>query len=73
MKEADGTTRIVEYHADKHNGFNAVVKNIGHPHHQEDSHHNEGGDHGYSHEVSHQHEGADHGHGHGYSHHGHGW
>ncbi|XP_005184970.1 adult-specific cuticular protein ACP-20 [Musca domestica] len=31
LKEADGTTRIVEYHADKHNGFNAIVKQIGHP------------------------------------------
>ncbi|XP_061397849.1 adult-specific cuticular protein ACP-20-like [Musca vetustissima] len=31
LKESDGTTRIVEYHADKHNGFNAVVKKIGHP------------------------------------------
>ncbi|XP_045446452.1 cuticle protein 19-like [Melitaea cinxia] len=31
--EADGTTRIVEYTADKHNGFNAVVKRIGHARH----------------------------------------
>ncbi|KNC30898.1 hypothetical protein FF38_09298 [Lucilia cuprina] len=30
LKEADGTTRIVEYSADDHNGFNAVVKKIGH-------------------------------------------
>lgn len=29
LKEADGTMRIVEYTADDHNGFNAVVKNIG--------------------------------------------
>lgn len=29
MKEADGTTRIVEYHADPKGGFNAVVKRIG--------------------------------------------
>lgn len=29
--EADGTTRLVEYTSDKHNGFNAVVKNLGHP------------------------------------------
>lgn len=29
LKEADGTTRIVEYKADKHNGFNAVVHKIG--------------------------------------------
>uniref|UniRef100_A0A1I8MDL0 Cuticle protein n=1 Tax=Musca domestica TaxID=7370 RepID=A0A1I8MDL0_MUSDO len=43
LKEADGTTRIVEYHADKHNGFNAVVKNVGHPHHEEIQHHESGG------------------------------
>ncbi|XP_055624318.1 histidine-rich glycoprotein-like [Toxorhynchites rutilus septentrionalis] len=35
FKEADGTTRIVEYTADDHNGFNAVVKNVGHAHHPE--------------------------------------
>ncbi|XP_026751408.1 cuticle protein 19-like [Galleria mellonella] len=33
VAEPDGTTRIVEYTADKHNGFNAVVKRIGHAHH----------------------------------------
>ncbi|XP_053602751.1 cuticle protein 19-like [Plodia interpunctella] len=33
LAEPDGTTRIVEYTADKHNGFNAVVKRIGHAHH----------------------------------------
>ncbi|KAG8237013.1 hypothetical protein J437_LFUL017429 [Ladona fulva] len=35
LHEADGTIRQVEYTADKHNGFNAVVKRIGkavHPH-----------------------------------------
>ncbi|XP_046392095.1 cuticle protein 19-like [Ischnura elegans] len=34
--EADGTIRVVEYTADKHNGFNAVVKRQGkavHPQH----------------------------------------
>ncbi|XP_073843702.1 uncharacterized protein [Musca autumnalis] len=45
MKEADGTTRIVEYHADKHSGFNAVVKNIGHAHHPEVEHHYHDGGH----------------------------
>ncbi|XP_073836509.1 cuticular protein 76Bb [Musca autumnalis] len=35
LKESDGTTRVVEYHADDHNGFNAVVKKIGHAHHPE--------------------------------------
>ncbi|NP_001166644.1 cuticular protein RR-2 motif 126 precursor [Bombyx mori] len=33
LAEPDGTTRIVEYTADKHNGFNAVVKRIGQAHH----------------------------------------
>lgn len=33
LKEADGTTRIVEYHADSHNGFNAVVHKVGTPTH----------------------------------------
>ncbi|GJQ66162.1 hypothetical protein Trydic_g4224 [Trypoxylus dichotomus] len=31
VKEADGTTRIVEYQADGHNGFNAVVHKVGTP------------------------------------------
>lgn len=35
LKESDGTTRVVEYSADDHNGFNAVVKKIGHAHHPE--------------------------------------
>ncbi|KAG5870657.1 hypothetical protein JTB14_001041 [Gonioctena quinquepunctata] len=35
LKEADGTTRVVEYKADKHNGFNAVVHKIGEPQHQQ--------------------------------------
>lgn len=29
VNEPDGTIRIVEYTADPHNGFNAVVKKIG--------------------------------------------
>ena len=33
LDEADGTHRIVEYSSDKKNGFNAVVKKIGHSHH----------------------------------------
>ncbi|KAM7356217.1 uncharacterized protein ACRADG_002021 [Cochliomyia hominivorax] len=32
IKDADGTTRIVEYTADHKNGFNAVVKTVGHAH-----------------------------------------
>lgn len=35
LDEADGTKRVVEYHADKHSGFNAVVKRIGHAYHPE--------------------------------------
>ncbi|KAI9581430.1 putative eggshell protein [Glossina fuscipes] len=31
--EADGTTRVVEYSADKHNGFQAIVKHVGHATH----------------------------------------
>ncbi|XP_073841455.1 uncharacterized protein [Musca autumnalis] len=53
LKEADGTTRVVDYHADGHHGFNAVVKKLGHAHHPETYHHGgwEGGyaDHGYGH------------------------
>lgn len=33
LYEPDGTKRIVDYTADKHHGFNAVVKKIGHAHH----------------------------------------
>ncbi|KAJ0179782.1 hypothetical protein K1T71_004373 [Dendrolimus kikuchii] len=33
VAEPDGTTRVVEYTADKHNGFNAVVKRIGQAYH----------------------------------------
>lgn len=33
LYEPDGTKRIVEYTADKHHGFNAVVKKVGHAHH----------------------------------------
>ncbi|XP_015603546.1 cuticle protein 19 [Cephus cinctus] len=30
LNEPDGTVRVVDYTADDHNGFNAVVKRIGH-------------------------------------------
>lgn len=33
LNEPDGTVRIVDYTADPHNGFNAVVRKIGHPVH----------------------------------------
>lgn len=39
LDEADGTKRVVQYTADKHNGFNAVVKKIGHAHHPQVYHH----------------------------------
>ncbi|OWR50214.1 cuticular proteinRR-2 motif 126 [Danaus plexippus plexippus] len=35
VAEADGTTRLVEYTADKLSGFKAVVKRIGQPYHTE--------------------------------------
>ncbi|XP_062550323.1 adult-specific cuticular protein ACP-20-like [Armigeres subalbatus] len=34
LDEPDGTKRIVEYHADSKNGFEAKVKNIGHAIHE---------------------------------------
>ncbi|KAI4464368.1 structural contituent of cuticle [Holotrichia oblita] len=40
LKEADGTTRIVKYSADKKNGFNAVVIKKGHAVHPEVVHKN---------------------------------
>uniref|UniRef100_A0A1I8P1M2 Uncharacterized protein n=1 Tax=Stomoxys calcitrans TaxID=35570 RepID=A0A1I8P1M2_STOCA len=61
FKEADGTTRIVDYHANGHHGFNAVVKTLGHAHYPEVRHRHgawEGGyalesrDHGYGHATS---------------------
>ncbi|CAH0559097.1 unnamed protein product [Brassicogethes aeneus] len=48
LKEADGTTRIVEYIGDHHNGFQAIVKRIGHAQHP--AHYGHGhGDHGHGH------------------------
>lgn len=31
LVESDGTKRVVQYEADKHNGFNAIVHKIGTP------------------------------------------
>ncbi|XP_071455821.1 adult-specific cuticular protein ACP-20-like [Hetaerina americana] len=45
LHEADGTIRVVEYTADKHNGFNAVVKRQGkavHPQHYAPAFHHGG-------------------------------
>lgn len=39
LVEPDGTKRIVDYTSDKHHGFNAVVKKIGHAHHPHIEHH----------------------------------
>ncbi|CAG4941723.1 unnamed protein product [Parnassius apollo] len=49
LAEPDGTTRIVEYTADKHNGFNAVVKRIGHAQHPQiyNNHYEGAGNFGY--------------------------
>uniref|UniRef100_A0A182J3S9 Uncharacterized protein n=1 Tax=Anopheles atroparvus TaxID=41427 RepID=A0A182J3S9_ANOAO len=33
LQEPDGTERVVEYKSDKHSGFEAVVKKVGHAHH----------------------------------------
>lgn len=44
LKEADGTTRLVEYVAGPHSGFNAVVKRIGHAYHPQ--HYGHGGAYG---------------------------
>ncbi|XP_055645156.1 adult-specific cuticular protein ACP-20-like [Toxorhynchites rutilus septentrionalis] len=57
LYEPDGTKRIVDYTSDKHNGFQAHVKRVGHAHHPEHYGHHEGGEfggksyygHGYGH------------------------
>lgn len=41
LEDPDGTTRIVEYTADPHLGFNAVVKRIGEALHPEYHHHHQ--------------------------------
>ncbi|ALC44758.1 Cpr76Bb [Drosophila busckii] len=72
LKEADGTTRVVEYTADDHHGFNAVVKKLGHAHHPQVYKSYAHGDlygagYGYgAHDVAHY-GGHDHGHGHGHA------
>lgn len=77
LQEPDGTTRVVEYTSDKHNGFNAIVKKIGHAHHPQvyAKHHGGGYDGGYGggygghhgHATSYNNLHQNHGHGgHGY-------
>lgn len=39
LDEADGTKRVVSYHADGKSGFHAEVKRIGHAHHSHGGHH----------------------------------
>ncbi|XP_071455824.1 uncharacterized protein [Hetaerina americana] len=56
LNEADGTIRQVDYVADDHNGFNAVVKRVGHAvHPQIIHHHGEGSTHqgSFAHEGGH--------------------
>ncbi|TMW47251.1 hypothetical protein DOY81_007667 [Sarcophaga bullata] len=69
LKESDGTTRVVEYSADDHNGFNAVVKKIGHAHHPQVYAKGHLGSYGYGNGLEYGHYGAGYGYDHG--HHGH--
>lgn len=39
LVEPDGSIRTVDYTADKHNGFNAVVHKTAPVHHHEEDHH----------------------------------
>lgn len=59
LQEPDGTTRVVEYKSDKHNGFNAIVKKIGHAHHPQvyAKYHGHDGGYGYGGDY-HGHHGA---------------
>ncbi|XP_041769637.1 cuticle protein 19-like [Anopheles merus] len=54
LDEADGTKRVVEYSSDKHNGFQAHVKRVGHADHPAVYGHHEAG-HSYSHGHGHGH------------------
>ncbi|XP_061390338.1 histidine-rich protein PFHRP-II-like [Musca vetustissima] len=52
LKEADGTTRVVNYHADDHSGFHADVNTIGEAKHPETQKHES---HEHKHEIVHVH------------------
>ena len=53
LDEADGTKRVVSYHADGKTGFHADVKRIGHAHHDAPKHHESHGHHdNYEHHHS---------------------
>ncbi|ETN60422.1 cuticular protein 64, RR-2 family [Anopheles darlingi] len=82
--DADGSSRLVEYTADPHHGFNAVVKKIEHAHiptkeahsapvedHHEQKHHDHAGEHAVQHTVQHHYHQDHHsgGYGHGGSYH----
>jgi hypothetical protein len=47
LDEADGTKRVVSYHASDKTGFEAVVKKIGHAHHPHHYKHHEESHHGH--------------------------
>ncbi|XP_005184986.1 larval cuticle protein A3A-like [Musca domestica] len=55
LKEADGTTRIVNYHADDHSGFHADVKTIGEAKQPETQKAESHGHHEHAHEIVHVH------------------
>ncbi|XP_019527483.2 adult-specific cuticular protein ACP-20 [Aedes albopictus] len=63
LHEPDGTERVVEYKSDKHSGFEAHVKRVGHGHHPQlysGAHHEEGHDdyehdHAFSYNNQHHH------------------
>ncbi|XP_035787918.1 uncharacterized protein LOC118464582 [Anopheles albimanus] len=64
LEEADGTHRVVEYSSDKHNGFQAHVKRVGHAYHPQVYGH-QGGYHGgynggYSHGAGYSYSKLDH-------------
>ncbi|XP_062541366.1 cuticle protein 19-like [Armigeres subalbatus] len=59
LQEADGTKRIVEYTSDKHHGFQAHVKRVGHAHHPQIYGHHSDGHHASGSELG------------GHDHHGH--
>ncbi|XP_055376212.1 adult-specific cuticular protein ACP-22-like [Condylostylus longicornis] len=56
IHEPDGTKRVVEYSSDKHTGFSAHVKRVGHAQHP----HVYGYQHGHEEEHGHEHEHIEH-------------
>ncbi|XP_062543982.1 histidine-rich glycoprotein-like [Armigeres subalbatus] len=73
LHDSDGTERVVDYTADPHHGFNAVVKKLGHGHHAEPHHaplvlENHYHQHQEDHHEHYPSSAEYHGHGHSYSH-----